>query len=335
MEPVQLGIYKCSQPECSIQTTGKCVNGLEPKDCTNKLDIIKQDEKTLHEEFGSTFGTEDVRLPWGESYLEPEISHLTYQYNCRLILVIGEPSCGKSTLYGALFDSFHKGGCGKFIFSSTKTPIGFERICHYAREKCKGKQSNTERTKSHEFTYLHLGVRQKDMTNETQHLIFADVSGERFQTAKVSDDEMLSLQVLKRADNIFFLADGGLLLDNAQKHVVKNDISNMITRCMQNNMISNSQSCALIVTKWDEITSMGKQADIENFFISPILKKFPGILNKAIVIASRSTNDDIPPGTGLSEFLDECFRDVDQTRALNKEAPFAREYQRFKYEERT
>ncbi|HWK06225.1 MAG TPA: hypothetical protein VNS58_21440 [Puia sp.] len=334
MEIAETGKYRCSLNECSILTLGKCVNGLAIEECSNKISALVGGIELEDEAIIEKSKTEIIRLPWGKSFEEDEISKITYRYPTKLILLLGEPSCGKSTLYAALFDSFHKGGCGDYLFCSTKTPIGFENICHYAREKCKGRTSKTERTKSYQFTYLHLAVRHKSLQQDAKHLIFADVNGERFQAAKESEDEMNKLTVLKRADHVFFIADGGLLLDDGERHSVKSDIRNLISRCVQNSMFNDNQSVSLVITKWDEINAAGKELEIEEFFIAPTVSKFNGLVKSVLRLASRSINDEVPPRTGIGEFLNICLKEPVPSKAEAPIPALDREYQKFKYDRR-
>lgn len=146
------------------------------------------------------------------------------------------------------------------------------------------------------------------MNNDAKHLIFADVNGERYQDAKDSESVAEKLTVLKRAEHIFFIADGGLLIKNQEKHAVKKDVTNMISRCIQSNLITPEKKVNLIVTKWDLITSGGKIEEVTNFFINPIMEKFAANLAKVIKVASRSLNDDVPSRSGIDEFLIECLK---------------------------
>jgi hypothetical protein len=333
METVEVGTFNCSQPECSILSTGKCVNGLPPRDCPNKITILKDDPQSNNGISPETKELEIVRLKWGDTFSEEDVSYITYRYPFKLILLIGEPSCGKSTLYAALFDSFHKGGCGNYFFAATRTPIGFERICHYAREKCKGRESDTERTKSNEFTYLHLAVREKTLKTEIEHILFADVNGERFQLAKDSDEDTRKLDVIKRADQIAFIADGALLLDSGLRHVVKRDVWKMIDRCLQNSMINDVQGVTLIVTKWDKISAAGKTIEVTDFFIIPTLSRY-GLIQNVVKVASRSLNEEVPPRTGLDEFLTICLKKNQPSGNKGYIPVLDREFQKFKYAER-
>lgn len=327
--------YQCSEDGCSVGTNGKCVNGLAPDDCPNRISVVKKKSTNNKSEKPDTPDLVFKKLPWGGNFKEDEVSSISYQYPCKLILVVGEPSSGKSTLYAALFDSFHKGGCGDYIFASTRTPIGFEEICHLAREKCKGKTPKTERTKSWEFTYLHLAVKHKNLEGSPEHLIFADVNGERFQSAKNDDEQMQKLSVMKMADQIFFVADGELLTIDGDKHVVKKDMWNIVNRCIQNDMISSAEGVSLVITKWDKIQAANKTKDVDKFFIKPTLKKFENTIGQLIKVASRSLNKEVPPRYGVDDFLKLCLSNkVVKPDQPKYTPPLKRQFQFFKYEER-
>lgn len=340
MKIAEIGAFKCNLPECSIQTTGKCVNALDIEECPNKIGqinlIIEPDngaEPSSEEEVNQASKVEStMRLAWGKKYEEGNLVDLTYRYPCTLILLIGEPSCGKSTLYAALFDSFQKGQCGEYLFAGSRTPIAFEEICHLAREKSKGRIPDTERTKSYEFIYYHLAARMSDLKNATKHLLFADVNGEKYQAAKLSDEEMLKLNIVRKADHIFFIADGALLCSNSKKHVVKNDVWTMLTRCFQNNMISENQRVNLIITKWDKVHSENKIKEIEEFFIAPTFLKFPDLIGSVLKIASRSLNNEIAPRTGIDKFLSICMSNLKYKFNSNQSFEIEREFQKFKYD---
>lgn len=331
MKIAEIGAFKCGLPECSIETTGKCVNALDIEDCPNKIGVIESVSSGQEPEQTMPEARTTVRLPWGVKFSEDNLADITYRYPCTMVLLIGEPSCGKSTLYAAIFDSFHKGAIGEYMFAGTRTPLAFEELCHLAREKSKGKKSDTERTKSYEFVYYHLAARKSDLSEVKKHLLFADVNGEKYQAAKLKDEEIIKLGILKKADHLFFIADGSLLCDNKQKHIVKKDIWNMLSRCLQNGMISKTQNVNLIVTKWDAVHEKNKARDITDFFIDETLKKFPSVITSTLKIASRSLNEHVPPRTGIDDFLKICLANPVQRAESLYQPDITREFQRFKF----
>lgn len=327
-------IILCSNPDCSWNDDGKCVNGLNPpEECPTRNSILQENlpivDETVQELKLADERSNTLKLQWGDTFSDENIHKVSYRYHCKLILVVGEPSAGKSTLYAALFDTFHKGRCGNYLFHSTKTPIGFERTCHLAREKSGGKTSRTERTKSYEFSYYHLSIRNGIALSEPTHFLFADVNGERFQHARDTDTDMRKLTVMSRADHIFFIADGGLLVDKAARHGVKDDVVKIISRAIQNNMFNKSQQIHLLITKWDEVVSAGLTQNVQDFLIEPIKIRF-NIISNVIKIASRSTNDTVPPRTGIVEFLETCA-EADHKFADIQLPSIKRQFQDFKY----
>ena len=262
-----LGIVdkKCTNSDCSFNEDGLCVEG-KGTDCQFLQNLLDEQAATVDSlENKDDLESKIFRLPSGNDLSEADLPLLTYKYNCNLIVLIGEPECGKSTLYASIFDRFQKGQLGRYYFSQTVTPISFEERAHHARLISQNKKSLTGRTNTKVFGYLHLGVRKNDLLKSIQHLIFADVNGEKYQDARNSDEVMQSLTLLKKASHIFFIADGQALLDDAKRQHVRSDIIKLIQRAIQNNMIKAKQKLNLIITKWDKIHEQNAELKIESF----------------------------------------------------------------------
>ncbi|WP_295769316.1 hypothetical protein [uncultured Mucilaginibacter sp.] len=324
----------CTQPGCSFVKNNICMEG-HLSDCDNLTDVLKSSIENSLEFEDITTVQETISLDPNVEYTEEQISVITYKNPANLVLLMGDPECGKSTLYASLFDRFQKGGCGNYYFAGTKTSVGFEKRCHHARIISQNKQSNTERTNTKDFVYLHLAVRHKSLTTPINHLLFADANGERFQAARNSDEEMLGLKVIKTSTHVCYIADGDTLLNKGTRHSVKNDAINLISRAVQNKMLDQNKGITLIIAKWDKVFAAGAQDSIESFFITAIKEKFPGLIKNVILIASRSQNDTITAGTGLDKFLDLILSRnpnhefVDPQFALKEDS---RSFQKFKYE---
>ncbi|MBW8683515.1 hypothetical protein K1Y79_04135 [Chitinophaga sp. B61] len=273
-------------------------------------------------------------IPSGDDLQENELSTITYQFKSNLVVLIGEPECGKSTLYAALLDRFHKGPIGDFNFAGCLTPIAFEKRAHYARLKSKSKSSDNERTKSFEFSYLHLEVRHRSLLFKSQHLLFADINGEKFQRANDADDEMSTLGILRYASHIFVLANGSTLLHNSNRHALKANIISTIERALQNQLLVGKERLNLVITKWDKIDAANEIEKINSFFIQPLKERFPTLFGEILFIASRSLNPNVKWGEGLDVFLDKCLSQGNPKQVTTKvieEHEIVREFQRFKY----
>jgi hypothetical protein len=109
----------------------------------------------------------------GEELTDNGLGEITSEVDGKLVLLLGEPSSGKTTLFASLFDQFQKGPVADYLFAGSKTQIGFEKRCHFARVVSKGVHSNTERTfLSNGISYLHLAVRKKKIRSTIATFIF-------------------------------------------------------------------------------------------------------------------------------------------------------------------
>jgi hypothetical protein len=326
----------CNEAGCQYSTDGVCMDNLGD-DCPRilKMTVGTNEQEVLHLPKIPIIPDME-RLPDNVEFLEERLSDLTYLYLTNLVLLIGEPECGKSTLYAALFDRFHKGGCADYLFAGTKTPVGFERRCHKARLLSQNNISKNDRTPNFEFSYLHLGVRHESFKSPVEHLLFADVNGEKFQAARDSDEEMQKMLILKKADHIFFVADGDMLINNGKRHNVKDEMISILKRALQNRMIDPTKGINLLITKWDKIVSAGKSESIEQFLTGPLQQQFDGLIKNVLKVASRSQNAEIPSGYGIDDFLkvilsSNTIYEGEFEYELHAEA---RQYQKFKYKSR-
>lgn len=326
----------CNETGCQYTSTGVCMDNLGD-DCPRIMKMTIGSDEPEAAEVSIIKPLDDMEsLPDNIEFLEENLSDLTYQYRANLVLLIGEPECGKSTLYAALFDRFHKGGCAHYLFAGTKTPVGFERRCHKARFLSRNDVSKNDRTPNFEFSYLHLSVRHASMKKPIEHLLFADVNGEKFQTARDSDEDMQKMSILKKAEHIFFVADGDMLIDNGKRHNVKDEMTSILKRALQNNMIDPKKGINLLITKWDKIVSAGKADGIEQFLTTPLQSQFDCLIKNVLKIASRSQNTEIPSGYGVDDFLKVILskNEIDEGDFEYNIPTNARQFQKFKYKSR-
>lgn len=324
-------LKKCVQADCSFNSTGICMDG-NKEEC-QFLTLVELTDDQSEPDITIPESTTHI-IPSGDDLQENELSTITYQFKSNLIVLIGEPECGKSTLYAALLDRFHKGPIDEFNFAGCLTPIAFEKRAHYARLKSNSKTSENERTKSFEFSYLHLEVRHKSLLYNSQHLLFADINGEKFQRANDADEEMSTLSILRFASHIFVLANGSTLLHNSNRHALKRNIISTIERAIQNKLLSGNKRLNLIITKWDKIEAANEIEKIGSFFIQPLKDKFPNLFDEVFFIASRSLNPNVRWGEGLDVFLKKCLspsRPNQVTTKVIEDHQYSREFQRFKY----
>lgn len=304
---------KCSQSSCPVNKGGLCLEGFDfdTEECPHAL--FSEEDEDGEEEVGE--GIEDDsdvviekaeegnNLFSGDAIDDSEIHTVTFAHLTKLILIMGEPASGKTTLLASVFNMFQKGGYAGFLFAGSKTQVGFEKRCHLARMASGRVTPEIERTSSDEFSYLHLAVRNADLLQPVRHLLFTDVSGERFRLVRDYDDELERLTILKQSSEIFYVVNGEDLADLAKRHATKSNVVRMLNRIQQNSSSSYTvNNICIIVSKWDKVVEADAEDKVEQFFIKPILNKFPRFVKQIEKVATRS---DI---VGLDIFLQICAR---------------------------
>jgi len=256
----------------------------------------------------------------GTALLESNIEIITYAFPTKLILIIGGPNCGKTTLIASIFDSFQEGPLGKFIFAGSQTQVGFEERCHAARLSSTSKRVNpdTERTKSAEFSYLHLAIRDKSLLNKAQHLLFTDVSGERFKNARDRDDDMNQLTILKKADHVFYMVDGEALSTIATRSVTRIDIFTFIKRAIQTGLLTKENKLIILINKFDKVIKNSAEESIKSFFINPLKEQFSEVIDEVLTTVARPSRDSGSSKTqNLDAFLNICTRNVETSTEVS------------------
>lgn len=326
--------FSCDQAEeCPVRKTGMCLEGLDPAACTHATEIASENQYEDLEETNSTLLVQDsVSFYVAEELQERNLLSITARFNTKMVLLIGEAGCGKTTILASLFDQFQRAKFVKYLFAGSKTQIGFERSCHLARLVCNGQFADTERNKSLTFSYLHLAVRERSLSTPIKHLLFTDVSGEQFRLIRDSDEEVQKETIFNKADVIFFIVDGEKLSSLDDRQVIKQNANKLIDRISSANKISSNKEIILVVNKWDKVVSAGAEESLNTFFIRPFMTKFPKLIKTVLHVASRSEIESISEGHGLEDFLTYCFaeeKEEDRTEVLNVKMP--REFQKFKY----
>jgi len=299
----------CKQSECPLKESGLCLEGLSVEECPHAFfEIDYEEDENINSE-PSAEAENITTLFSSEEMLINEISTITYESQTRLIILIGEPDSGKTTLLASIHDGFQKGPIGEYLFAGSKTLVGFERRCHHARMASGRLYPETERTKSSDFSFLHLVLRPKETNTPKISLLFADVSGERFRLAKDYHEEMLRLDVLKRADELFYIANGDHLSNSALRFAAKENIIKFIERARQTGMISQKIGLRILISKWDIVVQRSSEQQMRDFFITPIENRFSGIVKSIEPVAVRAnTASTLGPRFGLSSFLQACAK---------------------------
>ena len=270
MAEIERKTIKCTQEGCTVSDDGKCLEGLDPESCTH-CTIVEGDsiaDTTItNDDEGIANPEEEAfhNVHQGEALKLDETTYITNSSLTRLILLAGLSEAGKTTMLASLFDLFQSSSkYARYIFSGSKTLIGFERRCHHARINSKRIAPTTERTKrSDSRVFLHLQV--KDGDNSPTDLLFTDISGEIFKELSNSAQECEKFELAKRADHFALFIDSFQLSDPTLRNVAKTRSISILRRLIEAKMLDENTFIDIIFSKWDLLEGKPDKANHQIF----------------------------------------------------------------------
>lgn len=245
----------CRNPDCTVDTTGKCALNHELVDSCEEYGAEEADLDLGDDNWDDE--PVEVAAPArlrSSDLLKPEqLWPLQKAVPTRTVALVGDFRAGKTTLISALYASFRKGPLAGFQFRSSRTLTAFARRHHDALLLSKRNSPVTLRTSRLDgLGFFHLCLR--DTSGGDHNLLIADRSGETYADAR-SDTSLISeLIELKLADRVCFLLDSARIADVEQRHSYKRSFKQQIHAFLDNGALSSSTVLEMVTTKLDKLT---------------------------------------------------------------------------------
>nr|VFJ73581.1 MAG: hypothetical protein BECKFW1821C_GA0114237_10534 [Candidatus Kentron sp. FW] len=300
----------CSNPDCRVAETGKCVEGFEFSECPHygkPLDIDDGDEDEEVSEEEEKPQSPNIRLPGADLLVPADASKLLRAGKVRVIAIIGPADSGKTSLIASLYDLFQEGPVSGTEYARSLTLHAFERTCHDARAASRRCEPDTGRTPRGEVRFFHLQLRGS-VAGEGVALVLGDRAGEEYRSA--ADDPSIAAEFseIKRADAISILVDGERLLDSGARHNVRSEIAMMLQAVVEEGAVQNGQRLSLVLTKDDLIQESPHGSRAETDF-SNLLSEIQGLFGavfseiKLFRTAASPKTGNMHRGTGVPDLL--------------------------------
>lgn len=301
----------CSNPDCRVAETGRCVEGMELTICPHygsKSEAYPEEyTDDAHEQDESTDVSTDIRLPSAETWTPSEVSRLLCERETRVIAIVGPSEAGKTSLIASLYDLYQLGPVLGTEFARSRTLHAFELTCHDARAVSRRNVPHTHRTNYGEVRFYHIEL-YSGPANSGLALVLGDRAGEEYRSA--ADDASLALTFpeIKRADSLTVLVDGQRLLDSGARHNLRSQIIMILQALIDTDSVQVGHRLALVLTKIDTVyESLHKErAEADFDFLTTSIKKHFGEVFEVIEqfrIAASPKTDAVPRGTGVPELL--------------------------------
>ncbi len=301
-------LKSCKQAKCNISKDGKCLEGLPLDQCPHFLWVNEIEIATTSSDDKKKPNTPLVQLLSGEEWDLKNVKEVTNKFSTKRIYIIGDSDSGKTTLLVRLFNSFQLGPFKNFLFAGSTTLIGFERRIHLTKIESNSDKEQTEKTKSQEFSFLHLALKQKtNLLAEPIHLLLSDISGERIQLARDSSTEMKELILLKNSDFIIIMIDGAKIADRKDRMAAILKSQTFLRQALDDGIITRKNKVRILLSKWDLLYSL-EGFDYDEEIVSPFKHAFQDRLPDISFyrICSRSSCPaEIPSYYGIEELLND------------------------------
>jgi len=193
-----------------------------------------------------------VNLPLGKPLGEVDASEVLRASGAPIVVLVGAPKCGKTTLLASLHDGFQRAPFAGYVGSGSRTLIGFEERCFDSRAASGGEKPVTLRTRHQEgILFYHMKLRDQDLSSPIRQLLLADMSGEHYEDALDSAIALRALTIYRRADHFAHLVDGGRLASNHLSGLTRANALLLMRRCFEERMFDPDAKVDVLVTKWD------------------------------------------------------------------------------------
>lgn len=305
MSDNESNIITCSNPDCRVGETGKCVEGHELAACPNYGKAVVETEKVEPDDESST---STITLPAALKLKTTAATRLLRQSECNVIAIIGPHDSGKTSLIASMYDLFQEGPVNGVEFASSSTLHAFEQACHDARAASQRAIPHSERTPRGSVEFYHLGVREAAATDGVT-LIFGDRSGEEYRDAADNFSIARDFFEVIRADTITILVDGERLLDIGERHNVRSDIELIVQALVEAEVVLRKPKVALVLTKIDSVNKSSDTERVERDFdilLESLRSKFGKHFScvEPFKVAASPKHEGVERGTGLPQLLD-------------------------------
>ncbi|PHI30893.1 TRAFAC clade GTPase domain-containing protein [Budvicia aquatica] len=315
-------MLSCGRPDCEVSKTGICIEGHSPlqscsffgKSNIDELDVLEYDiaVEDIIEENEIPIEESRIRLPSGENLTIDEVDRFLLYRPVRFVTIIGEFDSGKTTLICSLYEKFLKGNFSGYIFSGSRTLVGFEKKTHHSRVDSGRASPDTTRTSLLDgLRYYHLSLTKHstDLSSKRIELMISDRAGESYQRARYNSIYIEELIELQKSDYIVILLDGARLAVPFERHNTMSSVRQTLMAFISKGYLSKQSRVQIVTTKIDLLKHI-EDSDLLNKLLAEfrtgLLNDFGESLGELIFsdISARDPLNSYPIAHGVDALLD-------------------------------
>lgn len=300
---------RCSNADCDVATTDKCVEGLELTACSHygqeAAPIVQPEEGD-----GATADIQRtkpvVQLLAANTLGIDEAAAVRRSRPSRLLAIIGAHDSGKTSLIASVYELFQIGSIGDVLFARSITLQAFEETCHDARATSNRGTPHSERTKNGEVRFYHLDITRAP-GGPTLTLLLGDRKGEEYDNA-LDNDQDSAFPEVDSADSVTILVDGAKLGDSKARNIVLSRTPMLVRLLDERRNTNDRQHLALVLTKLDHVVASPHRDRIFEDFHSlgnDIDRNYGRLFAsfQRFEVAASPKTPDVPRATGVPELF--------------------------------
>jgi len=296
-EPAEL---VCRVPGCGGPVAGVCLNGLSFEECPDVVPAgigstpapaQEEEDERDHVATGLTSG---MTVAEADAFLRA--------HGGTVIATVAGPNVGKTTLIGTFYELAHRGGLPSLSFAGSETISAFEQFCFLSRAASRRAAADTARTpRRGSATFLHL--RLAGPNGGAHDLLLSDRSGEDFEEAVDSPDDLAGLDELGRADAILLLIDAERLHSAHQAETAR--VRRLLV-ALGHVRVAVGKPVLLVATKLDRLAGDDQRdavAQRARLLLDEVGKRMPNSRAELHFTACRARPGEAMFGDGVGELL--------------------------------
>ena len=253
---------KCGVEGCQADTGGSCIEGFDDLTECPHFSPVEVDGDEVPDKASEGPNIElasavveaevsPVQVYSGSALAVDEAHELTGEYSSSVVILMGMVRSGKTTVLAEVYERFRKGPFAGYYFAGSRTMLGFERIAHFSRAASLGEVEDTERTiRGTDNNLLHLDLVAQESAIRRRILV-TDLSGEVFEQATLSSENLRQIPYLRRANHVIMFADAEKLSNVSERQSVVNNLLVLLRCAIEEGRIVPSCQVTIVISRHD------------------------------------------------------------------------------------